>query len=181
MGDTKPKPQDHSFVRVSSGGSKHMMFLLLNKKHLHRLKKIWKLQKIIHGVFGVPFLFFKRPQWDKFAGADDTYAADCIMPDGRALQLPSTHMLGQHFSKAFGVKYMDAEGKEQYGWQTCYGPCISRIYAAVISVHGDDKGLILPFELAPVQVVIVPIYKGENKKIVDSECGKIEKYCGKAE
>ena len=131
-------------------------------------------EKIIHGVFGIPFLFFKRPQWDKFAGAVDTYAADCIMPDGRALQLPSTHMLGQHFSKAFGVKYMDAEGKEQYAWQTTYGPCISRIYAAVISIHGDDKGLVLPFELAPIQAVIVPIYKAENKKIIDVECARVE-------
>lgn len=131
-------------------------------------------EKIIHNVFGVPFLFFKRPQWDKFAGAEDTYAADCLMPDGRVLQLPSTHMLGQNFSKAFGIKYTDAEGKSQYGWQTCYGPAISRIYAGVIATHGDDKGLILPFALAPVQVVIVPIYKGENKAKIDEACRKVE-------
>lgn len=132
-------------------------------------------EKIIHQTFGISFLFFKRPQWDKFAGADNTFAADAIMPDGKVLQLPSTHMLGQHFSKAFNIRYMDEKGNYQYGWQTCYGPCVSRIYAAVIAMHGDDKGLVLPFELAPIQIVIVPIYKAENKERIDEECGKIEK------
>lgn len=132
-------------------------------------------EKLIHKAFGVPFLFFKRPQWDKFAGAENTFAADCLMPDGRVLQLPSTHMLGQNFAKAFNIKYLDAKGESQYAWQTCYGPAISRIYAAVIATHGDDKGLVLPFSLAPVQIVIVPIYKGENNKKIDDECVKIIK------
>ncbi|MEM2949139.1 MAG: proline--tRNA ligase [Candidatus Bilamarchaeaceae archaeon] len=123
-------------------------------------------EKVLHGEFGVPFLFFKRPQWDKFAGADDTYAADTLMPDRRVLQLPSTHMLGQNFAKAFGIKYMDENEKEQYVWQTCYGPAISRIYAAVIATHGDDKGLVLPFELAPLQIVIVPIVKKDTEQTV---------------
>ncbi len=120
-------------------------------------------EEVIHGQFCVPFLFFKRPQWDKFAGAVNTYAADTLMPDGRALQLPSTHMLGQNFSKAFGIKYTNENGTDEHVWQTCYGPCISRIYAAVIATHGDDKGLVLPVRLAPTQVVIVPIVKEETK------------------
>lgn len=132
-------------------------------------------ERIIHQRFGVPFLFFKRPQWDKFAGAVDTYAADTLMPDGRALQLPSTHMLGQNFSKAFGIKFTDESGKDDFVWQTCYGPAISRIYAAVIAMHGDEKGLVLPFDLAPVQIVIVPIYKGENQGKVKPECEKVLK------
>ncbi|MEW6748807.1 MAG: proline--tRNA ligase [Candidatus Micrarchaeota archaeon] len=131
-------------------------------------------EEVIHNQFGVPFLFFKRPQWDKFAGAEDTFAADTLMPDGRALQLPSTHMLGQHFSKAFDIKYTDDKGQEQYVWQTCYGPCISRIYAAVIATHGDDKGLVFPVRLAPVQVVIVPIYKDETKAGVMEFCEKVK-------
>ncbi|MFA6530994.1 MAG: proline--tRNA ligase, partial [Candidatus Micrarchaeia archaeon] len=130
-------------------------------------------ERFIHKTFGVPFLFFKRPQWDKFAGAVDTYAADVLMPDGKVLQLPSTHMLGQNFAKAFNIKYMDAKGESQYAWQTCYGPAISRIYAAVIATHGDDKGLVLPFAIAPLQIVMVPIYKGENKAKIDEACGKI--------
>jgi prolyl-tRNA synthetase len=130
-------------------------------------------EEVIHKQFCVPFLFFRRPQWDKFAGADDTYAADTLMPDGRALQLPSTHMLGQHFSKAFGIKYSDEHGAEQYVWQTTYGPCISRIYAAVIATHGDDKGLVLPVRLAPVQVVIVPIVKEETREKVLAACRNV--------
>ncbi|VVC04770.1 Proline--tRNA ligase [Candidatus Bilamarchaeum dharawalense] len=132
-------------------------------------------EEIIHGQFGVPFLFFKRPQWDKFAGAEDTFAADTLMPDGRALQLPSTHMLGQNFSKAFGIKYTDENGKDEHVWQTCYGPCISRIYAAIIATHGDDKGLVLPVRLAPVQVVIVPIVKDETKAKVLEKCEEVKK------
>ncbi|MDD5096093.1 MAG: proline--tRNA ligase [Candidatus ainarchaeum sp.] len=129
-------------------------------------------EEILHQRFGVPFIFFKRPQWDKFAGALDTYAADTLMPDGKTLQLPSTHMLGQNFSKAFGVKYMDEDGAQKFCWQTCYGPAISRIYAAIFSTHGDNRGLVYPFELAPVQVVIIPIVKkdteAEVRKKVDA-------------
>ncbi|NYZ73669.1 proline--tRNA ligase [Candidatus Micrarchaeota archaeon] len=135
-------------------------------------------EEVIHGHFCVPFLFFKRPQWDKFAGAEDTYAADTLMPDGRALQLPSTHMLGQNFSKAFGIKYTDDKGKEEYVWQTCYGPAISRIYAAVIATHGDDKGLVLPVRLAPLQVVIVPIIKEETREKVMQRCKEVANAIG---
>ena len=114
---------------------------------------------VITGEFGVPFIFFERPQWDKFPGAVSTYAADTMMPDGRVLQLPSTHLLGQNFAKPFDVKFLNEKGESEYCWQTCYGPCISRIYAAIISVHGDDAGLVLPFLLAPTQAIVVPIQK----------------------
>jgi prolyl-tRNA synthetase len=146
------------------------------KEALGQVKEDMEMaEQIIHQKFGIPFLFFKRPQWDKFAGALDTYAADTLMPDGRALQLPSTHMLGQNFSKAFGIKFTDEQGKDDHVWQTCYGPAISRIYAAVIATHGDNKGLIIPFDIAPVQIVIVPIYKGENQDVVRKECKKVQK------
>lgn len=124
-------------------------------------------QKVIFGEFGVPFLFFERPQWDKFPGAVSTYAADCMMPDGRVLQLPSTHLLGQNFAKPFDVKFLNEKGESEYCWQTCYGPAISRIYAAVISIHGDDKGLVLPFSLAPVQAIVVPIPKKGSEEAVE--------------
>lgn len=123
-------------------------------------------ENIIHNEYCIPFFFFKRPQWDKFPGAVNTYAADTLLPDGKALQLPSTHMLGQNFSKAFDVKYMDEHEEEKYVWQTCYGPAISRIYAALIATHGDDFGLVIPFKLAPIQIVVVPIFKDENKEKV---------------
>jgi prolyl-tRNA synthetase len=132
-------------------------------------------EEVIHQQFGIPFLFFRRPQWDKFAGAVDTFAADTLLPDMRTLQLPSTHMLGQNFAKSFNVKFTDEKGEEQFCWQTCYGPAISRIYAALIATHGDERGLVLPFALAPVQVVIVPIVKAESREKVMGKCKDVEK------
>ena len=119
-------------------------------------------EEVVHKQFGIPFLFCQRPEWDKFPGAVHTYAADTLMPDGRVLQLPSTHLLGTNFAKAFKVYYQDEKGNRSPVWQTCYGPCISRIYGAMFSVHGDSKGLVLPFDFAPLQVVIVPIL-GKDK------------------
>ena len=128
-------------------------------------------RKVIWDKLGIPFLFLRRPPWDKFAGAEDTYAADTIMPDGRVLQISSTHDLGQRFAKAFEIKFVDKDGKWKYAWQTCYGPGIWRIVAALIAIHGDDKGLVLPFSVAPIQVVIIPIYyTDEDRDPVLSKC-----------
>lgn len=137
-------------------------------------------ENVIFGEFGVPFIFFERPQWDKFPGALFTYAADCMMPDGRVLQLPSTHLLGQNFAKAFDVKYLNEKGVSEYCWQTCYGPAISRIYAAVISVHGDDNGLVLPYELAPVQAIVVPIMKKGSEEAVSRKAKEVVAHLAKA-
>ncbi len=124
--------------------------------------------KMIQDEFGIPIIFFERPQWDKFSGAQKTFAADALMGSGKVLQLPSTHLLGQNFAKPFNVKFVDKDGEEKYGYQTCYGPAISRIYGAMIAYLGDDKGLILPFDIAPVQVVIVPIlFKGKEQKVIE--------------
>lgn len=131
-------------------------------------------EKVMHDQFCIPFIQFQRPEWDKFPGAVHTYAADIMMPDGKVLQLPSTHLLGQNFSKPFDVKFQDEKGNKSYVWQTCYGPAISRIYGGMIAVLGDDQGLRLPFNLAPVQVVIVPIMKSN-----DSDNGKVLEYCEK--
>jgi prolyl-tRNA synthetase len=128
----------------------------------------------VHKQFAIPFLFFKRPQHDKFKGAVNTFAADSIMPDGRAIQLPSTHFLGQNFAKAFGVKFVDKDKKEKYAWQTCYGPAVWRMVGALAAIHGDDKGLVLPPAIAPYQIVIVPIYyKEKEREIILSKCKKI--------
>lgn len=133
-------------------------------------------KKVIWEKLAIPFIFFKRPEWDKFAGAEDTYAADTLMPDGKVLQISSTHDLGQRFAKAFDIKFLDKDEKEKYVWQTCFGPGIWRIVGALVAVHGDDKGLVLPFEVAPIQVVIIPIfYKEEERKRVIEKCKDIEK------
>jgi prolyl-tRNA synthetase len=120
-------------------------------------------EEVLHGKLGIPFIFFQRPQWDKFKGAVNTYAADCLMPDGNLNQIASTHYLGENFARAFGIQFLDRDGKRKYVHQTCYGPGIWRIMAALISIHGDDNGLIFPFSIAPVQVVIVPIPATDNE------------------
>ena len=130
-------------------------------------------QNVIFGEFGVPFMFFERPQWDKFPGALFTYVADCMRPDGRVLQLPSTHLLGQNFAKAFDVKFLNDKGQSEYCWQTCYGPAISRIYASVISTHGDDNGLVLPYDLAPLQAIVVPIMKKGSEDKVTAKAAEV--------
>jgi prolyl-tRNA synthetase len=110
----------------------------------------------------IPVLISRRPDWDKFPGADYTIAIDTIMPDGRTLQIGTVHHLGDHFSRTFGIRYEDEKGDQQYAFQTCYG-ISERSIAAVIGVHGDDRGLVLPPGVAPVQVVIVPIIVGKRK------------------
>jgi len=130
--------------------------------------------EVIYKQLGIPFLFFKRPSWDKFAGAVDTYAADTLMPDGKVNQIASTHDLGQRFSKAYNIRFTDSDEKDKFGWQTCYGPGIWRIMAALIGIHGDDKGLILPFDVSPIQVAVVPILGKKDKEII-AYCKKLEK------
>lgn len=130
-------------------------------------------EEVMHKKFMIPFLPLKRPLWDRFAGAEYTIGSDSLMPDGRVIQQPSTHLLGQHFSKAFDVKFKDKNGEEQFVWQTCYGPAISRILASVISVNGDDSGLVLPYSISPVKVVIVPIWNEKNEEKVLAEAKKI--------
>ena len=137
-------------------------------------------KEVVTGDFGIPVMVFKRTQWDKFPGGLNTYAADTLMPDGKVIQLPSTHDLGDNFAKAFDVKYLSEDNEMVHAWQTCYGPAISRIYGAMISIHGDDKGLRLPYKIAPYQVVIVPIYKEKTKEEVLTYCRDLEKTLRKA-
>lgn len=131
-------------------------------------------EKIMHQKFGIPFLAMKRPQWDKFPGAEYTVGSDVFMPDGKLIQQPSTHLMGQKFSKVFGATFKNLKGMEEYLWTTAYGPAMSRILASIISTHGDDAGLILPFCIAPIQVIIIPIFNAKNKKIIIKETNKLK-------
>ncbi|MEA1984688.1 MAG: proline--tRNA ligase [Euryarchaeota archaeon] len=104
----------------------------------------------------VPVLPSKRPNWDKFPGADYTIAVDALMPDGKTLQVGTAHHLGDNFAKTFEITYEDANGEQVYAHQTCYGVS-ERSIASMISIHGDDNGLVLPPAIAPIQVIIIPI------------------------
>jgi prolyl-tRNA synthetase len=132
----------------------------------------------IFGLLNLPSLFFKRPDWDKFKGAVSSFAADTILPDGKRLQLATTHYLGQNFSKAFNIKFSDKDEKEKLVHQTCYGPGISRIAAAIISIHSDDFGLVLPFSIAPIQIVIVPILKKGREEEIKNYCKGLQDKLG---
>ncbi|HPN15004.1 MAG TPA: proline--tRNA ligase [bacterium] len=107
-------------------------------------------------VMATPVIPGVKSESEKFAGAVRTYCIEAMMGDGKALQAGTSHMLGQNFAKAFGVKFQDETGTEQYGWQTSWGVS-TRLIGGLIMAHGDDKGLVLPPKLAPYQVVIIPI------------------------
>ena len=135
-------------------------------------------KKVLHDIYCLPFMFFERPVWDKFPGAKRTFAADVLNPDGRVVQQPSTHLLKPEFSKAFNVQFKDKDGKDKFVWLTCYGPAVSRIFASIISVHGDDKGLRFPWKIAPLQVIIVLI---EQNELLLKEAKKIKEELDKKE
>ncbi len=130
-------------------------------------------KNVVTKKLGIPFLLLKRPDWDRFPGAENTYAFECILPDGNSLQIGTTHNLGEKFSKVFNIKYLDANKKKKLVSQTSYGPGIARILSAIISIHGDDRGLIFPPVVASVQIVIVPIYTKDTKTEVLEKSGEI--------
>ena len=118
----------------------------------------WMAMPVIKGVKSVN---------ERFAGAVDTYCIEALMQDGKALQSGTSHFLGQNFAKAFDVKFSDKENKLDYVWATSWGVS-TRLIGALVMAHSDDDGLVLPPKIAPIQVVIVPIYKGdEQKQLID--------------
>jgi prolyl-tRNA synthetase len=110
----------------------------------------------------VPVVRGRKSANERFAGAEETYCIEAMMQDGRALQAGTSHFLGQNFAKAFDVKFLSKENKQDYVWGTSWGVS-TRLMGALIMAHSDDEGLILPPKLAPIQVVIVPIFKGEEQ------------------
>ena len=122
-----------------------------------------EIYKEIYDRLGIPYIISRRPEWDKFAGALYTIAFDTVMPDGRALQIGTVHNLGQSFTRAFNFKIQLADETHDHPWQTSYG-ISDRIIATVISIHGDDRGTVLVPEIAPIQIVIVPIPSGEEEE-----------------
>jgi prolyl-tRNA synthetase len=100
---------------------------------------------------------------ERFAGAEDTYCIEAMMQDGKALQAGTSHFLGQNFAKAFEVKYLNKENKQEYVWATSWGVS-TRLIGGLVMAHSDDQGLVMPPRIAPLQVVIVPIYKGDEQK-----------------
>eukprot|EP00698_Gefionella_okellyi_P003087 TRINITY_DN1289_c0_g1_i4.p2 TRINITY_DN1289_c0_g1~~TRINITY_DN1289_c0_g1_i4.p2 ORF type:complete len:550 (+),score=99.71 TRINITY_DN1289_c0_g1_i4:31-1680(+) len=129
------------------------------------LEDAWKgYMRVITDILGCTGVRLRRPDWDRFAGAEHTDVLDTIMPCGRVLQTVGAHYLGQKFAKVFDIKFLNKQQKDELGYMTCYGVS-TRILAAVLATHGDNRGLVLPATIARVQVLLVPVlppgYKGQ--------------------
>jgi prolyl-tRNA synthetase len=138
--------------------------------HATRQEAIIEAEKMLHvyadfveNWMALPVIKGIKSENERFAGAVETYCIEALMQDGKALQAGTSHFLGQNFAKAFDVKFSDKENKQEYVWATSWGVS-TRLIGALVMAHSDDEGLILPPRIAPFQVVIVPIYKGEESK-----------------
>lgn len=124
--------------------------------------------EFVENFMGIPVIQGSKTESERFAGAEETYCIEALMQDGKALQAGTSHYLGQNFAKAFDVKFASKEGKLEHVWATSWGVS-TRLMGALVMTHSDDRGLVLPPKLAPNQVVIVPIYKGEEQLAQISE------------
>jgi prolyl-tRNA synthetase len=118
--------------------------------------------EFVENFMAIPVVKGIKTETERFAGAEETYCIEALMQDGKALQAGTSHFLGQNFAKAFDVKFANAEGKQEYVWGTSWGVS-TRLMGALVMTHSDDKGLVLPPNLAPIQVVIVPIHKTDEQ------------------
>lgn len=140
-----------------------------------QVKEAINIYNSVFNLLGLSYLIVRRPDFDKFAGAVYSIAFDAWNPDGRVNQIGTVHNLGDNFAKAFEITYEDVDGIHKNAIQTCYGFGISRVIAAIIAQHGDDYGLILPPEVAPIQVVIVPIIYKETAEEVNAYARELYK------
>jgi len=131
-----------------------------------QIREAIEIYKKFYNKLLLPYFIVKTPPWDTFAGAEYNYDFITVMPDGKGLELGSVINLGQKFAKAFDIKFMDSDGVVKYVYQTCYG-ISERTLGAVIAVHGDERGLFFPPTIAPIQVVVVPIARPEDKEVFE--------------
>ena len=135
--------------------------------HATRIEAVEESEKMMNvyadfaeNFMAMPVIKGVKTETERFAGAEETYCIEALMQDGKALQAGTSHFLGQNFAKAFDVKFVNSDGKQDYVWGTSWGVS-TRLMGALVMTHSDDKGLVLPPNLAPIQVVIVPIFKTE--------------------
>jgi prolyl-tRNA synthetase len=121
-------------------------------------------REVAEDELAIPVLTGRKTELEKFPGAVTTYSIEGLMRDGRALQCGTSHNLGQNFSRAFDVQFLNPNGEQEYAWGTSWG-FSTRMVGATIMAHGDDKGLRLPSRIAPIQVVIIPIYRSDDERV----------------
>ncbi len=172
--ETKPLLRDREFL-WSEGHTCHATA----EQAEEQVKESMQIYEAVYRESCMSFLILRRPKYDTFAGAVYSIAYDSPLPDGRTLQIGTTHNLGQGFSKAFDITFQDFDKQNKNVYQTCYG-LSTRLIAAIVGMHGDEKGLIIPPFIAPTQAVIVPIYKKEQKELVLAEANKVKEILVKA-
>ena len=138
------------------------------------IKILYLYKDFVESELAIPVVEGRKTAREKFAGALETYAIEALMSDGKALQMGTSHNLGQHFSKVFDIRFEDREQKLQYAWQTSWGVS-TRLIGALVMTHGDDSGLRFPPQVAPVQIVIIPISLGDWKENVLPVALSVEK------
>ncbi len=167
--------QTRSFIRV-----REIHFFEAHTCHAdfedaeRQIREDLEIMKKVAEKLCLPYILAKRPDWDKFAGAFYTIGVDTLMPNGRALQLASVHQYKENFSKPYNISYEAENGERKYVHQTTYGMS-ERLVGAIVGVHGDDRGLILPPAVAPIKVVIVPILAKGKQEEVEQEANALQK------
>ncbi len=151
----------------------HCVYATENECERETLIYLKEYKKLCEELLAIPVLEGKKTEKEKFAGAKTTYSLEALMPDGKALQMGTSHNLGQNFAKAFNIKYLGKDEKEYLPWQNSWG-FSTRLIGAIVMVHSDDKGLVLPPKVAPTQIVIVPIYKSDNKNKIIKKASEIK-------
>jgi prolyl-tRNA synthetase len=155
----------------------------LHRTHEDALEEVLRILEIyrdlVENDLAIPVITGKKSPSERFAGALDTYTLEALMPDGKALQCGTSHDLGQNFSRAFEITFLDSDGQEKHAWSTSWGVS-TRLIGGLIMVHGDDSGLIIPPKIAPYQVVIVPIFYGEEQSAVISKAHELKEMLKKS-
>lgn len=165
--------QTRAFMRVREIHffEDHSCFATFEESEAH-VKEDLEIVRNVLEELALPYLTSRRPDWDKFPGADYSVGADVLMPSGRTLQCATVHEYRQNFSKAFGISFEKENGERDFVHQTTFGMS-ERLVGAVVGVHADDKGLVLPPRVAPIQVVVVPIvFRGKEQETL-AKCREI--------
>jgi len=152
----------------------HTVYASKEEAEKEQDKIIGTYEDVCTNLLALPSMTGKKSKKETFAGAEYTISMEFVMPQGKAIQGPDFHHDGQKFAKAYNIKFLDEEGKEQYAWQNTFA-ITTRMLGIMIAVHSDDKGLVLPPRVAPTQVVIVPILFDDSKKKVLAKCKEVAK------
>jgi len=150
----------------------HTVFATKEEAEKECMEMLYVYKQTYEHLYAVPVLLGRKTEKEKFAGADYTLSAETFLPTGKAIQGCTSHHLGQNFSKAFNIKFMDKEEKEQFAWQNSWG-FTTRSIGIMIMMHSDDKGLIIPPNIASEKIAVVPIYKKDTKDYILKEAKKI--------